>query len=278
MLRWSPRARALLERVRRPLTMFAIGAALAAPASAFIAREDAARAGLDGEAETSSSAEAATSASGAGLNSAERADAEMTLGLSRLYSVPVGLAAQIQQAATTEGIAPRLAFGLVHTESEFKRTAVSHVGAIGYTQVMPGTARTLQPGTTRSDLFDGETNLHLGFKYLKELINRYDGNVRLALTAYNRGPGTVDHALQRGRDPENGYATKVLADPATLRLQEQTARAATAPDAARAPSRAPAHHARPHATRRTHQRARHPAARHHATRRAHPTRKHRRRR
>ncbi len=278
MLRLSPRARALLERARRPLTMFAIGAALAAPASAFIVREDAARAGLDGEAETSWSNDAATSASGSAINSAERADAEMTLGLSRLYSVPVGVAAQIQQAATTEGIAPRLAFGLVHTESEFKRTAVSHVGAIGYTQVMPGTARTLQPGTTRSDLFDGETNLHLGFKYLKGLIDRYDGNVRLALTAYNRGPGTVDHALQRGRDPENGYATKVLANPATLKLQQQRARSAAAPDAARAPAHASAHHARADATRHTHRRARHPAVRHHAIRRAHPPRKHRRRR
>ncbi len=271
MLRVSPRARALLERARRPLTMFAIGAAVAAPASAFIVREDAAKAAFG----TAARASVTTSASGtvaALASTPERVEARMTLGLAKLYSVPVGVAAQIQNAATTQGIAPRLAFGLVHTESEFKRTAVSRVGAIGYTQVMPGTAKDLQPGTTRSDLFDGSTNLQLGFKYLKSLIDHYDGDVRLALTAYNRGPGIVDRLVKRGRDPENGYATKVLADPSTLnRAQEiaQQLEAATHPAAAQV-----THHVRAHATRHTH-RARHTTTPHHSSKRAHPSRKHR---
>jgi len=233
MLRFGPRARALLERARRPLTMLAIGAVLATPASAFIMREDAAGASPGTAARTSAGASGSGSM-GSALSSAELAEARMTLGLSKLYSVPVGVAIQIQKAATTEGISPRLAFGLVHTESAFRRTAVSHVGAIGYTQVMPGTARYLKPGTTRSDLFDAETNLHLGLRYLKGLIERYGGDVRLALTAYNRGPGIVDRALKRGRNPENGYATKVLADPATSRQGTARARRATAPDAVRA--------------------------------------------
>ncbi len=272
MLRLSPRARALWERARRPLTMFAIGAGLAAPASAFMMREDAGR--------TSLNAEGVTAATDAGMvaSGMEESEARMTLGLSKLYDVPVGLAAQIQQAATSAGITPRLAMGLVHTESQFKRTAVSPVGAIGYTQVMPGTAKGLKPGTTRSDLFDGQTNLQLGFKYLKSLIDRYDGNVRLALTAYNRGPAVVDKLVKRGRNPENGYANKVLADPSTLNRAEEIAQQQDAAAAApRAPVHSSAHHARSHRTSRAHGATHRSGRRHAAARRAHPTRRRHRR-
>jgi soluble lytic murein transglycosylase-like protein len=84
------------------------------------------------------------------------------------------------------------------------------VGALGLTQLMPGTARWLEPGTKASDLFDAEINLKMGFKYLRQLIDRYGGNRHLALTAYNRGPGTVERSLKKGRDPDNGYAATVL--------------------------------------------------------------------
>src|SRR5512146_3090896 len=144
----SPRLRALLERARRPLTMFAIGVGLAGPASAFMLREDAAHLSSRGIA-----GEAGLSSAGM-IDARELAAANMTLGLARAYNVPVGLAVQIHKVAEAVGIAPRLAFGLVRTESEFKRTAVSPVGAVGFTQVMPGTAKWMQPGTSRSDLFD----------------------------------------------------------------------------------------------------------------------------
>ena len=261
MLRLSPQARALWERARRPLTMFAIGAGLAAPASAFMLREDAGKASLEaaGTSSASTAAVAALAASG------EAAKAHMTLGLSKLYEVPVGLAAQIEKEANSAGITPRLAMGLVHTESEFKRTAVSRVGAIGYTQVMPGTAKDLKPGTSRSDLFDGATNLQLGFKYLKSLIDHYDGDIRLALTAYNRGPGIVDRLVKRGRNPENGYASKVLADPSTLHRKAEIAQQRDAAAAAtRAPGRQSAQHAssKHKATHRRHHRA-HPSRKRH---------------
>jgi soluble lytic murein transglycosylase-like protein len=87
---------------------------------------------------------------------------------------------------------------------------MSPVGAVGLTQLMPATAKLFRPGITRQDLKQPDTNLHIGFKYLKELIDRYDGNEKLALTAYNRGPGTVDKLLKHGRNPDNGYAEKVL--------------------------------------------------------------------
>jgi soluble lytic murein transglycosylase-like protein len=126
------------------------------------------------------------------------------------YRVTDTLAEQIVEAASEHGIAPDVAFGLVATESGFKRTARSSVGAVGLAQLMPATARWLEPGTTRRDLEDPETNLRLGFRYLRDMIEKYDGDTELALTAYNRGPGTVDRVLRRGGDPDNGYAGKVL--------------------------------------------------------------------
>lgn len=126
------------------------------------------------------------------------------------YTVPDRLATQIVDAAEEHGIAPDIAFGLVATESSFKRTARSHVGAVGLAQLMPATARWLEPGTTRRDLEDPETNLRLGFRYLRDLVEKYEGDTALALTAYNRGPGTVDRVLRRGGDPDNGYAGKVM--------------------------------------------------------------------
>jgi hypothetical protein len=120
------------------------------------------------------------------------------------------LAATIYDIALENDIDPDVAFGLVRTESEFKPTARSHVGAIGLTQLMPATARWMRPGTTASDLHEPEVNVRIGFKYLRELIDKYDGNQRLALLAYNRGPGTVDRVLKRGGDPDNGYAEAVI--------------------------------------------------------------------
>jgi soluble lytic murein transglycosylase-like protein len=127
----------------------------------------------------------------------------------RGYPVSDRLARQIHAAAVDNGIDPALAFGLVRTESGFRNSATSHVGATGLTQLMPATARWLEPGTTRSDLRDSETNLRIGFGYLRSLIHRYDGDTTLALLAYNRGPGTVDRLVKRGRDPDNGYADMV---------------------------------------------------------------------
>jgi hypothetical protein len=126
------------------------------------------------------------------------------------YKISEELANDIYQIAQEEGIEPEVAYGLVKTESSFKNTAVSHVGARGLTQVMPRTARWMVPGTKPSDLHDQKTNLRLGFRYLNQMIDKYGGDVRLALLAYNRGPGTVDKILKRGGDPNNGYADKVL--------------------------------------------------------------------
>ena len=126
------------------------------------------------------------------------------------YGIGHELAGAIFDNAVVNDIDPMIAFGLVKTESSFKHRATSHVGARGLTQVMPRTARWLEAGTKAEQLYDQNTNLRLGFKYLRQLIDKYDGDTKLALLAYNRGPGTVDKVLKRGGDPDNGYARKVM--------------------------------------------------------------------
>jgi soluble lytic murein transglycosylase-like protein len=139
----------------------------------------------------------------------DRADELADRYRSKGYRISDRLADQIHEAAVENGIDPALAFGLVRTESGFRNSATSHVGATGLTQLMPATARWLEPGTTRAELRDSETNLRIGFRYLRGLIRKYDGDTTLALLAYNRGPGTVDRLVRRGRNPDNGYADMV---------------------------------------------------------------------
>lgn len=126
------------------------------------------------------------------------------------YGIPADLAASIEEIALSEGIDVKLAFELVRVESRFYQRAVSPVGALGYTQLMPATARLLQPGITRDQIFDRETNLRLGFRFLKSLIVKYDGDTKLALLAYNRGPNRVDELRRMGIDPNNGYVQLVM--------------------------------------------------------------------
>jgi len=140
----------------------------------------------------------------------EKAASPSAVVYAKKFNIPATLASDIHHAALAAGVSPKVAFGLVRAESSFRTSAVSPVGAVGLTQLMPATARWLEPGTTRQALKSPETNLRIGFKYLRQLIDRYDGNEKLALTAFNRGPGTVDKLLKRGRNPDNGYAEKVM--------------------------------------------------------------------
>jgi hypothetical protein len=127
------------------------------------------------------------------------------------YGIDRELSEQIYDAATRNDIEPDVAYGLVFVESTFRERAESHVGARGLAQVMPRTAQWLDPTVRTVDLYDPETNLDLGFRYLRQMIDKYDGDVFKALTAYNRGPGTVDRILKRGGNIDNGYAGKVMA-------------------------------------------------------------------
>ena len=128
----------------------------------------------------------------------------------RRYRIPQQLAHSIHRAAEEEGLDPDLGFRLVRAESNFNPRARSHAGALGLTQLMPGTARWLDRRmTTRERILEPERNLRVGFRYLRRLIEKYD-DLQLALLAYNRGEGAVDRDLRRGRNPENGYTRRVL--------------------------------------------------------------------
>lgn len=126
------------------------------------------------------------------------------------YRIPADLATAIYDVALSEGIDPGLAFRLVKVESGFTQRAKSRAGAIGFTQVLPSTARLYEPGLTTQQLYDRDTNLRLGFRYLRDLLERYDGNLERALLAYNRGPSRVEELLGAGKDPRNGYSANVL--------------------------------------------------------------------
>jgi hypothetical protein len=126
------------------------------------------------------------------------------------YRVGADLATSIYDISLAEGIEPELGFRLVRVESEFNERATSPVGAVGLTQLMLPTARYFQKGLTREALYDRDTNLRIGFRYLRTLVREYKGNVQLALLVYNRGPAAVEKSREQGLDPSNGYERVVM--------------------------------------------------------------------
>jgi len=100
-------------------------------------------------------------------------------------SMPFGSA--IHAKAQKYGVDPALVAAVVETESRFRPNARSRVGARGLMQLMPKTGRWLGA----SNLNDPEQNLDAGVKYLKYLQNRFDGNLKKTIAAYNAGEGNV---------------------------------------------------------------------------------------
>jgi soluble lytic murein transglycosylase-like protein len=136
--------------------------------------------------------------------------ANAVIGFSGHYLLPADLAEAINDIALAEGIEPGLAFRLVMVESRFDPQARSSAGAIGLTQILPSTARVYEPGLSTEQLYDRGTNLRLGFRYLRNLLERYDNDLEHALLAYNRGPAKVQELLKAGMDPRNGYSRSVM--------------------------------------------------------------------
>jgi len=109
----------------------------------------------------------------------------------------------IEKQSTAIGVDPLLVLSLIKQESAFEREAGSSVGACGYMQLMSFTASDVEPDVERRELLEAETNIRIGTKYLKKMIDRYKGNVALALSAYNAGPTTVDRWIREGRSAKS---------------------------------------------------------------------------
>lgn len=95
----------------------------------------------------------------------------------------------IKTVAARHKIDPALVKAVIMAESRYDHRAVSKKGAGGLMQLMPLTAKSLGV----QDIFDPEDNISGGVRYLKKLLNRFDGNTRLALAAYNAGSRYVRH-------------------------------------------------------------------------------------
>lgn len=115
--------------------------------------------------------------------------------------------AYFQAASDTYQVPVNLLKAVAKAESDFTPDAVSHCGAQGIMQLMPATARSLGV----ANAFDPAQNIMGGAKFLRQLLDRFDGNVTLALAGYNAGPGAVQKygGVPPYKETQN-YVTKVL--------------------------------------------------------------------
>ena len=112
----------------------------------------------------------------------------------------------VREAADRHSVDPALVRAVIETESNWNPRAYSRKGAGGLMQLIPTTAQRYGA----NDVFDPQQNIDAGVKHLKRLLERYNGNLDLALAAYNAGEGAVDrvHGIPAYRETQN-YVQKV---------------------------------------------------------------------
>jgi soluble lytic murein transglycosylase-like protein len=121
---------------------------------------------------------------------------------------PGRLESIVRSYAQANSVNPKLVASVIDAESHGDPSAVSRVGAQGLMQLMPGTAAMYGV----SNAFDPYENVNGGTRYLRDLLKRYRGNVKLAVAAYNAGPGAVDaaHGIPRFAETR-AYVDRVIA-------------------------------------------------------------------
>lgn len=129
---------------------------------------------------------------------------------------PAEIGAYVDQIARRESLAPELLHVVIARESSFRPCAVSHKGAMGMMQLMPATAADLGVANP----FDAEQNIDGGARYLSSLLQRFDGDLELALAAYNAGPRRVDDYRGVPPIPETvSYVSSILRQLRSTSLQ-----------------------------------------------------------
>ncbi|HVY92656.1 MAG TPA: transglycosylase SLT domain-containing protein [Bryobacteraceae bacterium] len=133
----------------------------------------------------------------------------------------------IDSASRTSSVAPELIRGVMQQESAFRPCAVSPKGAAGLMQLEPGTSADLGV----KNVFDPADNVVGGARLLRQLLDRYDGDLPLTLSAYNAGAGRVDAAMGVPAIPETiNYVKKILEKlPASSPLRQALDKSKIAP-------------------------------------------------
>jgi soluble lytic murein transglycosylase-like protein len=128
--------------------------------------------------------------------------------LGRLTTGSPEIDGYIEEFSALYNIDPQLIYAQMSQESSFKVKATSPKGASGYMQLMPGTARRF--GAT--NIYDPKQNIHAGIKYMRFLLDKFGGDMRLALAGYNAGEGSVmkyGNQIPPYRETQN-YVAKIM--------------------------------------------------------------------
>ena len=124
----------------------------------------------------------------------------------RSIQPPADMDAIIDKASAAYGVDKGLISSVIQAESDFNVNATSPKGAMGLMQLMPDTAR----GLGVSNAYDPEQNVMAGTRYLKSLLNRYDGDVKQALAAYNWGMGNLERSTGKLPEETRNYIARIM--------------------------------------------------------------------
>lgn len=122
---------------------------------------------------------------------------------------PQKYAELVNQYAEENDLDPLLVFAIIKAESNFDEDVISNSGAVGLMQLMESTAQEMADDLaieipTKESLFNPELNIQIGTYYFAYLLGIYEGNIYLALTAYNAGIGNVNTWIEEGTIREDG--------------------------------------------------------------------------